>query len=256
MITKLSIITTHFFDFEWTNLLVKNILKFTEKSRILEIIIINQDRSFDSHTRLEDIGPLIKVIEYPKSEIHFKAQGHDHANVLNKAIGEINGEYLCILDSDAHPINTSWLIVCEEIFENFDAILALVPGRATDTHPCFMIMKKACLECHISFDENLFTDNIDTGRLIGKQLLSCGKKVFFSNPNTVFNGLWGKVYINSIYHHEKGGFSKASDTRILKHINWKINFFKKFVIEKNRYELRTSEYLQFKIKSNIHELFR
>lgn len=256
MINKISFITTHFVDFDWTNLIIKNIHKYTEPSKILEIIVINQDRSLDSHNRLKTMGSSIKVIEYPESEIHFKIQGHDHANVLNKAIREISGDYLCIFDSDAHPINNTWLNICEEIFEHFDAILALVPGKAMDTHPCFMIMKKSCLDCHISFDEKLYSDRVDTGRLIGKQLISSGKRVFFASPSTVFNGYFGKVYINSVYHHGEGTFSKASDIRISRQVNWKNDFFKKYVVVKNRYELTSFDYFNFKFHAYLHKFFR
>lgn len=248
MINNISFVTAHFFDFEWTEMLVNNIINFTDPKKIKEILIINQDRSLESHNRLVDINPKVKVVEFPKSVNHFQVQGHDHAAVLNCAMKKVNGEYVCIFDSDAHPINNSWLLTCEEIFKYYDAILALVPGSAIRTHPCFMMMKNSCINAPISFDEGLFTDNEDTGRLVGKQLLNHGYKIYFAQPNRAFNGLWGSFYLNVIYHHKSASFSGADDERITRQVIWKNKFFKQYVINKHRYELNSFEYFKYKVK--------
>ncbi|MEL7625967.1 MAG: glycosyltransferase [Anaerolineaceae bacterium] len=255
MINNLSIITTHFFDFDWTLRLIDSIQVFTPFERIDEILIINQDRALESHRKLQELSPFVRVVEYPRSEKHFKVQGHDHANVLNRAIREVIGDYLCIFDSDAHPINTSWLQACEEILTSFDAVLALVPGKVNETHPCFMMMKKDCVGRSVSFDESLFTTGVDTGRLVGRQLTESGHRVYFAPPTKAFNGLWGNIYLNSIYHHGKASFNGAEDDRIRQQINWRNRYFKKFVIEKHRYELTFSENLLYKIQKEIRKEF-
>lgn len=255
MITNISFITTHFFDFDWTSLLVQNIVNFTETERIKEILIINQDRSLESHSILKKLDVLVRVVEYPKSEKHFEYRGHDHAMVLNRAIHDVEGDYICIFDSDAHPINYSWLNVCDEIFEFYDAILALEPGSVMLTHPCFMMIKKEALINPIYFDENLFTKKVDTGRLIGKQLIKNNQRVYFASPTRAFNGLWGYFYLNLIYHHKHATFTGAEDTRISKQVTWENNFFKNYVIQKHRYDLTFSNFLKYKIIFRLNILF-
>jgi len=255
MIKNISFLTTHFIDFDWTSLLVKNILKYTDLLRIKEIAIINQDRTSESQMRLQGLSSLVRVLEYPCSSSHYAIQGHDHANVLNQAIREVKGEYICLFDSDAHPTKPNWLFGCEDILNYYDAILALVPGSAINTHPCFMMMKKVCIDSSLSFDKNLFTNGIDTGRLVGMQLLNSGRRVYFAPPNKAFNGLWGDLYLNVIYHHRKASFHGSVDERIRQQVNWKNNFFKRFVVNKHRYELTMTEYLLFRFQNNIRKRF-
>lgn len=255
MFDNISIITTHFFDFDWTELLINNITNNSEVNKLKEILVINQDRNQDSAKRLESLHPLVRVLEYPISEPHFEIQGHDHAMVLNQAVREIQGTYMCIFDSDAHPINSYWISSVDNILEHFDAVLALVPGSVIDTHPCFMIMKKDCVGKSLSFDENLFTTRVDTGRLVGKQLIESGRRVYFAPPTKAFNGMWGNKYLNSIYHHGKGSFNGAMDDKIRGQVNWRNKFFKQYVIEKHRYELTFTEYLLYRIQKDIRKKF-
>lgn len=105
MINNISFITTHFVDFDWTSLLVRNIRKFTPPEKIKEILIINQDRTVKSHDKLLAVDPLVRVVEYPRSELQFKLQMDDYAAVLNQAINDVVGESVFIIDSDFHPLN-------------------------------------------------------------------------------------------------------------------------------------------------------
>jgi len=256
MIQRISFITAHFYDFDWTNLLINNILSYTDHELIKEILIINQDRTDESHQKLENLCKKVRVLEYPKNEEHFRIQGHDHAFVLNQAIKEASGDFICIFDSDAHPINSTWVQKCNEIFVFFDSILALVPGNPISSHPCFMMLKRKCLDAPLSFDENLFTDREDTGRLIGKQLIENGFKVYFASSSKAFGGFWGNLYLDSIYHHKSATFYGASDKRITEQVVWQNKFFKHFVIGNKRYELTTYEYIKYRFAKKIHKFLK
>lgn len=241
MINNISFITAHFVDFDWTSLLVRNILKFTPKEKIKEILIINQDRTLKSRLRLEVLGPLVRVVEYPRSELHFKLQLHDHAAVLNRAISDVTGDFTCIFDSDAHPTNVKWLPNCEKIFEYYDTILALQPGRVIDTHPCFMFFKKLDSNLEIFFDEGLESAKIDVGRRLGTQFLKQGNKVYLADSKYAFYGQCGFFYLDSVYHHQSGSYHESEAISKRNQIDWRNRYFKKLVIEKNKYSFTALE---------------
>jgi len=254
MIGDISIIVTHFHDFDWTELLIQKLYRFTDVSKIKEIVIINQDRKLESEKRLSKLSSKIRIIQYPKSEKHFQIQGHDHAYVLNRAINEVTGKYICIFDSDAHPIKPNWIDKCEDIFNNYDAILALDPSKLLETHPCFMFIKNNIDKLPISFDEGLFEFNKDTGRLVGQQLEKKGWKTYLIQPSKAFNGYFGYIYIDVIYHHSNASYYGAADNRITRQVTWKNKYFKKLVMKNNLYSFTFVELLKYKFTSKIHTL--
>ncbi len=240
-----TIITTHFKDFLWIELLVEKILSNTNISKICEIIIINQDHCESSRDRLQKLHHLIRVVEYPISEKHFQLQGHDHAAVLNAAVLESRGQFICIFDSDAHPVNPHWLDKCEGILRTHDAVLARCP-ITMGSHPCFMVLKKEHTQIPLAFDERLFVDGIDTGRLIGEQLSRAGQRVFYSEPTKSFSGLWGTTYLNSVYHHGNGSFYKAGQLLTVQ-VTWYHHFFRDRLLQDKIYELTLFRKMQYQL---------
>lgn len=249
----ISIITTHFYDFDWTELLIKNIQQFTDSGKIKEILIINQDRCKKSADRLVELDHKIRVIEYAKSEAHFEKMGHDHAAVLNLAVKEAEGKWIIIFDSDAHPISNEWLHLCEKYTSSFDAILAQDPTCKILSHPCFMVIKKDLVDIPLLFDDRLFSDEMDTGRLIAEQIKRTGKKVLLVPPTPAFNGYWGYIYLNSIYHHQSGSFL-GGDDRLKNQISWKHKFFKYVVVQRRKYNFSFDLILFFSIFTLLEKL--
>lgn len=252
-IKELTIIVTHFYDFTWTELLIQKIQQLTEENSLREILVINQDRNEESLKRLQHLDSRIRVLQYPKSTEHFDITGHDHAAVLNKAVLEVRGEYLCIFDSDAHPIDKSWLYRCEQLLEHYDAILAQAPGLPNLSHPCFMLLKSEHVLIPLSFDEHL-SEGMDTGRLIGTQLSKAGEKVFFAYPERAFSGLYGYIYLDSIYHHGSGTFQGGGHL-LRKQVTSANNFFRKKVVCSHKYDLSLLERMALKALLTIKRSF-
>jgi hypothetical protein len=230
-----TILTAHFKDFSWIELFIEQIRNNTDISRLREILIINQDRCEESRKGLQKLHELVRVLEYPVSEKHFLRQGHDHAAVLNAAVLEGKGRYICILDSDSHPISPDWLDHCGAILKNHDAILARCPDRP-GTHPCFMVVKREHIALPLRFDKNLFEDGSDTGRLIGKQLISAGERVYLAEHVGAFSGMWGSIYLGVVYHHGSGSFH-LSGPLLTAQVTWSHRFFRERVLKDRCYSL-------------------
>lgn len=268
-IKKISFVTAHFFDFNWTKNWIDRIRTFTDYDLIREFLIVNQDRNIASQKKLEKLDPKVKVVEYPVNQELFERQGHDHAHVLNLAIGEAQGEFICVLDTDCHPISPQWIQTCETILLEKDAITAvdyyqLKNNSKLLSHPCFMLLQQKVIPNQLDFAEGLFDENIDTGRLIGRQLEQAGCRVYYAVPVKAFRSYWGFIYINSFYHHERGSYS-GGDQRLKKQNDWRQNFFKRIVISGKRYDFNKFEYLFYRyyylnrpnfnsISSNLLEL--
>ncbi len=256
MIKNISFISAHFYDFDWTELLVRNIKRYTDEALIKEIILINQDRTQESRDRLQALDPKVRVVEYPRSELHYKMQWHDHAWVLNNAIYEAGGDFICIFDSDAHPFDKKWIEICNRIFKYYDAILALQPGKVILTHPCFMFIKNFGLTDLIKFDDGMETAKIDVGRRVGIQLLEHGKNVYFASHKDTFLGQWGRSYLDVIYHHQSGSFHGSQEEGLKLRVKWQIDYFKNLVVDQGRYKFSIFELVKYILYRIFHSVFR
>lgn len=258
---NISIITAHFYDFSWIKLWARKIQDNLDENKIKEILIINQDRSVESRNMLQEICPRSRILEYPRNEEQFLKRGHDHASVLNLAVKEATGDYICIFDSDCHPFSAEWLPACEKLMETYDAVVALDKFRQIEystclSHPCFMVIKRTSIKYPLSFDEGFPSRIYDTGRLIGQQLERTGGKVFYAEPFTAFNNNHGEIFLDSIYHNQRGSYSGA-DNRLQRQLGYRDSFFSKIVLNKERYELTQFEHLRFKLAHvNNYGLFK
>lgn len=250
---SISFITAHFSDFDWTSCWLNHILRYTDSSLIHEFLIINQDRTIKSYKKLASLDKKVKVLDYPPNQTIIAKQGHDHAYVLNLAVQEAQGNYVCIMDSDCHPFSAQWINKCDLLFQEFDAVAAVDYYKLKNesqllTHPCFLMFDRHAINFHLQFDEGLFDCNMDTGRLIGKQIEQAGKRVHYAIPKKSFSSLWGFIYLDCIYHHERGSYRKA-DVRLRKQIDWRQGFFKNIVISKERYYLSKAESFYYQLRS-------
>jgi glycosyltransferase involved in cell wall biosynthesis len=242
---NISFITAHFHDFGWTEMLIRQIRATTPADCIREIIIIDQDRSLHSRARLSASDSLIRVVQYPKEKALFKLLGHDHPAVLNQAIKEAQGDWICLFDSDAHPIKSDWLSSCAEILKKHDAILAEDPLRPGMSHPCFMLLQRKHTSLSLRFDEGLLemqsasgqvAERNDTGRMIRKQLVAAGEQVYLAEPDRAFDGSWGSFYLDCVYHHGSGSF-KGGNELLKRHLTWENRFFENWVLNRRKYKL-------------------
>jgi hypothetical protein len=255
-LNEISIITTHFYDFHWIELWIKQIRQYTNPNLIKEILVINQDRNEESRKRLQKLDDDIRVLEYPISKRHFEVTGHDHAAVLNAAILEARSEWIIIFDSDSFPTTSIWVDKCNAILQTYDAIVAQVPDIPTLSHPCFMVLNQDSAHIPLKFDELLFSDKFyDTGRLVGQQIIRSGKNVYFAPPKKAFNGYWGSIYLDSIYHHSSGSFL-GGDERLTKQITWQSLYFRKAIFLKNKYSLSNFQLLKFRFFSLCKRLIK
>ncbi len=250
-----SFITAHFHDFDWIRCWLDRIIHFTDYELIQECLIVNQDRTKDSHIKLSRLDKKVRVLEFPPDQRLIDKQGHDHAHVLNLALKEAQGKFICIMDSDCHPISSEWLGNCEAVFQDHDAIAAVDYYQFKNnfsllTHPCFLMLDREVINFPLFFDEGLFERNMDTGRLIGKQIEQAGRSVYYAHPKKAFSTRWGFIYLDSIYHHERGSYS-GGDERLRRQNDWRQAFFKKIVISKKRYDLSKAEfsYYQFRYRT-------
>ena len=121
----------------------------------------------------------------------------------------------------------------------------------TESHSCFMLFKRKLLNLDLSFELGIHEKESDTGCRLGKYLLTNGVNVCFANAAPAFNGCYGWIYLESIYHHRSGTFWGASDVRIKAQISWDNEYFKDIVIKSKRYYLTVKEYLKFKLHSYL-----
>lgn len=261
MMNDICFLTAHYHDFDWTKYLISQINNYTDKALIREFLIINQDRTVKSREKIAKFDEKVKILEYPENQKYIVKQGHDHAYVLNLGIKEASGIYLCLFDSDCHPFSNAWLENCAKILRDYDAIAAVDyyqsrKSRITLTHPCFLFLNLTKLTISLSFDQGLFSDNVDTGRLIGQQLEAAGLKVFYSIPQQAFRSYWGFIYIDTIYHNQRGSYKFNKDSRLQNQIDWQQDFFKRIVIKKHRYDFSKLEYLYFLYKTKRLSIFR
>jgi hypothetical protein len=225
-VQNISFLSTHFGSFEWVDLWATQIRQTVPAGLVAELVVINQDRT----------------VEYPRDEEMFKLMGHDHATVLNRAVMEMAGDWVCIMDSDAHPTSLSWLDRIENLLLAHDAVVAEDSGNPGLSHPCFMFLRADHAREGLRFDAGIPGPGADTGRLVGTQLVEHGHKVYVAPARGVFGGLWGALYLESIYHHGHGSFQSAGP-RLQCQLTWRDKFYRDRVLNGRRYELSLAELL-------------
>ncbi|MCX6899970.1 MAG: glycosyltransferase [Verrucomicrobia bacterium] len=235
---SLSVITTHFHDFGWVDLFVRRLLETTPPQQLLEILVIDQDRTEASRHHLQKLDSKVRVIQYPKSVRHFQSFGYDHPEVLNRAVREAKGTHIAIFDSDAHPFAQGWLKKCLELLCAYDAVLATgpIPEFQHFSHPCFMFLKAQHANLGLQFDQGMFDDGKDCGWLIGEQLRQADQRVLLVRPARGFDGKWGSIYLDCVYHHGQGSFSGGGE-KLRSQLTWRHRVFRNAVLEDGLYHL-------------------
>ena len=185
-----------------------------------------------------------RVIEFPLDQRSFDNVGHDHPSSLNRAMSQIKGDWVCLMDSDAHPINDQWLPRVEGLLDSYDAVLAQDPLHPGFSHPCFMFFRGEQARRGLLFDVDMYDRGVDSGRLVYKQLTDRGLKVFLAPHADAFGGFWGSLYLDSVYHHGHGTFH-AGGKALRGQLNWRNQYYRKKVLGNHRYTLGPLERLFF-----------
>ena len=250
---KISILTAHFGDFEWTEFLLQRVYETVDSSLYeLQLLVINQDRIEASRDRLRAAGPL-EVLEYPRNEQFFSAMGHDHPWVLDQSLAKVTGDLLVVFDSDAHPIQDHWLTWVENQLKTYDAICAEDHIRPGNPHPCFMAFTRNAYETGISFSDGVLDNKIDTGRRIRKQLESKGMSCRLIPSEQSFCKVSGVLYENMIYHHGSGTFHASGEKRLLDQVHVLDQRVKQLVLKDRRYDFGFGEKFKCRMKKGLGE---
>lgn len=238
--SDLTIITTHFHEFRWIETWHRHILANTPAEAIREIIVVDQDRTEESRSRLSSLDPRFRVRQFARSEPHFRAVGHDHGAVLNAVVREAQGSIVCLFDSDAYPLNPAWWPRSREMLASQDALLAACHDAPDLSHPCFMVFRREWTAIPLRFDDGLFEKGVDTGRRIASHMRQAGARVALLQPTVGFSGKWGSVYLGSIYHHGSGSFH-GSDPMVRAQLTWLHRYFTHKVLNGDGYTLSAAE---------------
>lgn len=212
---RAALLTTHFGDVRWVQLLLDRARRAFPGLDDDRIYVIDQDRTETSADMLRHRLGEVQVLCYPPSEPHIAATGHDHAHVLDQAIRDVESDYLLVFDSDAHPVGTGAHARLARLLRDHDAVLAAVSSRDTRSHPCFMLLGPAVERHRIRFDAAQVERGVDTGRLVFDQIAGMGLQPELLRPEPAFGGRWGTLYLDgAIYHHGSGSFGEADDQRL------------------------------------------
>jgi len=241
-IENVSFLTAHFGAFDWVDLWASQIRATVEPATVAELVVINQDRTAASRDELARRIPGVRILEYPRDQAMFEMMGHDHATVLNLAMSDMKGQWVCLMDSDAHPTKGPWIDRVANLLDDHDAVLAEDSGNPGKSHPCFMFMKTEHARQGLRFDAEIPAPGADTGRLIGAQLVEQGRKVYLAPGWGTFGGCWGVLYLDSIYHHGHGSFP-AAGPRLQRQLTWRDKFYRDRVLIGRRYKLSLAESL-------------
>lgn len=215
----MALLTAHYGDPFWVDLLLRKARPAFPRLRDADVYIIDQNRTPTSADSLRSFFGGVQILRYPRSEPHFETTGHDHANVLNLAVRDVDADVLVLFDSDAHPIHSGVGETVERLLKEHDAILAAHSSDGTFSHPSFMVFGPAVDRSALYFDKDQLERRVDTGRKIYEQVLTLGMRALLLRPAPAFDGLWGTLYLDrSVYHHGSGSFASTADPRFLRQV--------------------------------------
>ncbi len=182
-----------------------------------DLVLIDQDRSPASAARLARLPRVRQVVQSPPCPDQVARLGHDHPAALNLAMSlPVETSHLMVVDSDSFPIDGSWLARLEARLDGCDAVVAADPRRSGLSHPCLMVLPVDA-RTGLDFAEGLLEVGIDTGRLVGLQLVRAGYRIHVDHPTAGFGGRRGSLYLDgTFYHHGSGSFAAPTADPIVR----------------------------------------
>lgn len=198
---KITIITINWFAEDFAKLLINSVIKTTNNN--LEIIIIDNSKELKE----EDFKG-VRIIK-PEKNL-------GHGGGLDLGIKEAKGDYILILDIDAHLLLENWDSELIDLFENNKELklaCATDGGLLKPARPLAMFFEKETIKnCEISFKAiNLGGVKFDVGlHAYFKTLTKYGDKSIFKLPSrkTEFKDVLGNEYLLNgkrfVYHNWYG----------------------------------------------------
>ena len=177
----ISILTVSYQSPEYLDLLIRSAERYTKNT--FEILIWNNSGEVPESSK--------------RHKVFSGSSNIGHGPGMDKLIEKAEGDYICLMDVDAHFVRPNWDGVTLKQLEGYDAIFAkgsdLKPVR-----PAFGMIKRQTLDDVPELTmapHNLKGAKFDVGILAYFQLLSAGKRVLKCKmfPNE-YPGTWSETY--------------------------------------------------------------
>jgi hypothetical protein len=225
-----TVVTCHFGDPFWIEHALTALDRHSD-GRVRQVVVVDQSRC--SEAALARLPRVSQVLTFPVDQGLLDFLGHDHPAALNRALRSIDfsTSHVLVMDSDCFPIERSWLDRLD------DATVAADPQKQGLTHPCLM-----AFPCEyagrVDFAEGLREVFIDTGRLVGLQLVRAGATVTFTPRRPAFRGFRGDFYLDgAVYHHGSASFISSPDDRLRRQVTAEFEEYYRRLVARGHYDL-------------------
>lgn len=240
----LTLVSCHFGDHFWINTAVSKYLETDINNLIKKILISDQQTSgsgqiFPPLNLLANTEIPIEIIQTKFNNSNHASFQHGYAIMTLLKSGKINTTHVLLTDSDCFPVNAIWNDEIKNTLGSYNAVCALQDNSSCLTHPCFMILPTTSLP-YLDFMRNMTIDHdfwVDTGRLIGLDLLNLGLKVKFLKPIRLFRNKSQEMFYQnrSILHIGSASFrerTEANDQRNGSRLDMRF-LFSRYMVENN-----------------------
>ncbi|MGI8437993.1 MAG: glycosyltransferase [Chthoniobacterales bacterium] len=171
-----SIVTVTYDTFFFVRLLVEKVREFIGE-RAYEIIVVDRG-SHDGTLEWCALQLDVRIISVPQSR-----GNHEHGEAAETGVAAARYETVALLDSDAHPIDQSWLaLTVDKLNDECPLAGAKVIAQHRGNphgwyiHPHFMVFRKADLGGNIVL-RKVRGETTDTGEEATIRVLERGKKI-------------------------------------------------------------------------------
>jgi hypothetical protein len=216
---------------------------FSSSSEIKEVHLTDQSASGFG----EIYPPLVlkpslfrDIVVHKVNPSHPNHSSIHHGSSINFLIHNVDfsTSHVILTDSDCFPVNSLWSDNLQFLLQTYDAVCALEDNSSFLTHPCFMVIPAEMIN-KLDFLKHTQEYWIDTGRLVGLQLIELGYKVYFLQPKKVFPfASSSRYYLDQSFVHI--GSSSFRGIKLTNDLTFGLLSDAKFAISRNIAEKRFS----------------
>jgi len=196
---ELSIVSANVDSFEWAELFVKSVRKFT--STDYEIIII------DNNSLPQNLVWLERQKDIRLIKLNYNSK---HGGALDMGTNLARAPYVCFLDIDSHVQRKGWEKDLFELYRSDPKIrlIGVIGPEIKPLHPpLFFYDRNIILEHKLSF-EHIPGVSTDTGQKVYWDILKLGFKVErLKKGKKIYPLCHDEIYLNdkpTFYHHWNG----------------------------------------------------